>query len=311
MQKEIYPRDLRGYGPTPPDPKWPGQALVAVQFVVNYEEGGENCLLHGDSHSEAFLSEIVGAEAWPGQRHWNMETIYEYGARAGFWRLHRLFAEMSVPVTVFGVATALARSPEQVRAMQEADWEIASHGLKWIEYKDFSPAAELEHIHEAIRLHEEATGAPPCGWYTGRCSMNTVNLITELDRFAYVADSYADDLPYWHFHGGRAQLIVPYTLDANDMRFATPQGFNSGDQFFTYLKDSFDALYAEGQAGAPKMMSVGLHCRLAGRPGRSMALRRFIEYARSHDRVWFARRADIARHWHEVHPADPNAPTSK
>lgn len=311
MQVENYPRDLFGYGASPPDPKWPGNARVAVQFVVNYEEGGENCLLHGDSHSEAFLSEIVGAEPWHGQRHWNMETIYEYGARAGFWRLHRLFVEKAVPVTVFGVATALARSPTQVAAMREADWEIASHGLKWIEYKDFSEAEERRHIEEAIRLHTSAAGAEPRGWYTGRCSMNTVNLITELGKFDYVADSYADDLPYWHFHNGRAQLIVPYTLDVNDMRFATPQGFNSGDQFLAYLKDTFDVLYAEGEAGAPKMMSVGLHCRLVGRPGRIMALRRFIDYAQSHDRVWFARRSDIASHWHGTHPPVPEASTSE
>lgn len=276
MTTEHYPRDLLGYGANPPDPKWPGDARIALQFVINYEEGGENCLLHGDAHSEAFLSEIVGAEAWQGQRHWNMESIYEYGARAGFWRLHRLFAEFAIPATVFGVATALLRSPEQVSAMQAAQWEIASHGLKWIEYKDFSIEEEREDIQAAIKVHLEATSSAPTGWYTGRCSMNTVNLITELGTFDYVADSYADDLPYWHQHDGKSQLIVPYTLDANDMRFATPQGFNAGDQFFAYLKDSFDALYAEGEAGSPKMMSVGLHCRLVGRPGRVMALRRFF-----------------------------------
>lgn len=297
-----YPRDMRGYGPTPPDARWPGGAKIAVQFVVNYEEGGENCVLHGDAASEAFLSEIVGAAAWPGQRHWNMESIYEYGARAGFWRLHRLFGEMDIPATVYCVATALARSPEQVAAMQAAGWEIASHGLKWIEYKDFAEADERAHMAEAIRLHEEATGARPLGWYTGRCSENTVRLAAEEGGFAYVADSYADDLPYWARIGRQDQLIVPYTLDANDMRFATPQGFNAGDQFFTYLKDTFDALYAEGEAGAAKMMSVGLHCRLIGRPGRVMALRRFMEYARGHEGVWFARRIDIARHWADTHP---------
>ncbi|PLX35996.1 MAG: polysaccharide deacetylase [Hyphomicrobiales bacterium] len=298
-----YPRDLRGYGRTAPDPKWPGGARIAVQIVVNYEEGGENCVLHGDAASEAFLSEIVGAQPWPGQRHWNMETIYEYGARAGFWRLHRLFTEMEIPVTVYGVATALARSPEQVAAMQEADWEIASHGLKWIEYKDYAPDDERADMREAIRLHTEVTGEAPRGWYTGRCSVNTVDLATEEASFDYVADSYADDLPFWHRHGGRDQLIVPYTLDANDMRFATPQGFNSGDQFFAYLKDSFDALYEEGVMGGAKMMSIGLHCRLVGRPGRIMALRRFLDYARSHEGVWFARRIDVARHWQAVHPA--------
>ena len=293
-----YPRDMRGYGPNAPDPKWPGGAQIAVQFVINYEEGGENCTLHGDAASEAFLSEIVGAAAWPGQRHWNMESIYEYGARAGFWRLHRLFTEKGIPATVYGVASALARSPDQVRAMQAADWEIASHGLKWIDYKDHTPEAERADMTEAIRLHTEVTGERPRGWYTGRCSDHTVDLAAEEGGFDYVADSYADDLPYWHGD----QLIVPYTLDCNDMRFATPQGFNAGDQFLAYLKDSFDALYAEGEAGQAKMMSIGLHCRLIGRPGRVMALRRFMEYAHSYADVWFARRIDIARHWQEHHP---------
>mgnify|MGYP000374460759 FL=1 len=297
-----YPRDMRGYGATPPDAKWPGGAKIAVQFVINYEEGGENCILHDDAASEAFLSEIVGAAPWPGQRHWNMESIYEYGARAGFWRLHRLFTEFNMPVTVYGVATALARSPEQVRAMQDAGWEIASHGLKWIEYKDHTPEAERADMDEAIRLHEEVAGERPRGWYTGRCSANTVALAAEEGGFDYVADSYADDLPYWLRVGDRDQLIVPYTLDCNDMRFATPQGFNSGDQFFAYLRDSFDALYAEGQSGAAKMLSVGLHCRLVGRPGRVMALRRFLEHVASKPDVWVARRIDIARHWHETHP---------
>lgn len=274
-----------------------------MQFVINYEEGGENCILHGDKASEAFLSEIVGAAAWPGQRHWNMESIYEYGARAGFWRLHRLFTGFEVPVTIYGVATALARSPEQVAAMQAADWEIASHGLKWIEYKDYTPEDERTDMLEAIRLHTEVTGERPRGWYTGRCSVNTVDLITEEGGFDYVADSYADDLPYWHHDGDKAQLVVPYTLDTNDMRFATPQGFNSGDQFYTYLKDSFDALYAEGEAGSAKMLSIGLHCRLAGRPGRVQAIRRFLAYAKSHNGVWFARRIDIAQHWRQHFPA--------
>ncbi len=295
-----YPRDMIGHGPTPPDPQWPGGAKLAVQIVLNYEEGGENCVLHGDAASEAFLSEIVGAQPWPGQRHWNMESIYEYGARAGFWRLHRLLGDL--PVTVYGVATALARSPEQVAAMKESGWEIASHGLKWIEYKDFTPEEERAHMAEAIRLHTEVVGERPRGWYTGRCSENTVRLAAEEGGFAYVADAYADDLPYWLHIGDRDQLIVPYTLDANDMRFATPQGFNSGDQFFTYLRDSFDALYAEGLAGAPKMMSVGLHCRLIGRPGRIMALKRFLDHARAHDGVWFATRLQIAEHWAATHP---------
>lgn len=297
-----YERDMRGYGASPPDPKWPGGAHVAVQFVLNYEEGGENCVLHGDAASEAFLSEIVGAQPWPGQRHWNMESIYEYGARAGFWRLHRMFTEASVPVTVYGVASALARSPDQVGAMQEAGWEIASHGLKWIDYRDHAIDAERADMEAAIRLHREVVGDRPTGWYTGRSSLNTMRLAIEEGGFEYISDTYDDELPYWFEHAGRVQLVIPYTLDANDMRFATPQGFNSGDQFFTYLKDSFDTLYAEGKAGRPRMMNIGLHCRLVGRPGRAAALKRFVEYVKGHDRVWLARRIDIARHWKEHHP---------
>ncbi len=297
-----YIRNMSGYGPKAPDAKWPNGAKIAVQFVVNYEEGGENCILHGDAASEAFLSEIVGAAQWPDQRHWNMESIYEYGARAGFWRLHRLFTELDIPATVYGVATALARSPEQVRAMQSAGWEIASHGLKWVEHKDMDPDTERAQIAEAVRLHTEVTGERPRGWYTGRCSVNTVPLVAQEGGFDYISDTYDDDLPYWMTVEGRDQLIIPYTLDANDMRFATPQGFNAGDQFFNYLKDSFDTLYAEGQAGSAKMMSIGLHCRLIGRPGRVAALRRFMEYAKSHADVWFARRIDIAHHWAVTHP---------
>jgi urate oxidase len=296
-----YPRDLHGHGPNFKI-TWPDGARIAVQFVINYEEGGENCVLHGDAASEAFLSEIVGAQAWQGQRHWNMESIYEYGARAGFWRLHRMFTERGVPATVYGVATALKRSPEQVAAMQDADWEIASHGLKWIEHKDFSPDRERQEIAEAIRLHTIVTGERPRGWYTGRCSDNTLDLVTEAGGFDYVSDAYSDDLPYWHEHAGRHQLVIPYTLDSNDMRFATPQGFNSGDQFFSYLKDSFDVLYAEGTAGAPKMLSIGLHCRLVGRPGRAAALARFLDYVQGHEKVWLAKRVDIARHWAENYP---------
>ena len=295
-----YPRDMIGYGASPPDPEWPGGARIAVQIVLNYEEGGENAILHGDPASEAFLSEIVGAAAWRGQRHANMEAIYEYGARAGFWRLHRLMRDL--PVTVFGVASALARAPEQVAAMKEAGWEIACHGLKWVEYKDATEDDERADMKAAIELHAEVVGTPPEGWYTGRSSANTLRLVAENGTFAYAADSYADDLPYWHHAHGRDQLIVPYTLDANDMRFATPQGFNAGGQFLNYLKDSFDALYAEGCAGQAKMMSIGLHCRLIGRPGRVQALRHFMEYAASHKDVWFARRIDIAKHWHEHHP---------
>ncbi|MCZ4354755.1 allantoinase PuuE [Roseovarius aestuarii] len=297
-----YPRDLRGYGPRTPDPKWPGGAKIAVQFVINFEEGGENCILHGDPASEAFLSEIAGAVPWPGARHANMESIYEYGARVGFWRLHRLFTDLDMPATVYGVATALARCPEQVAAMQAADWEIASHGLKWIDYRDMDPGVEQAQMHEAIRLHTEVTGARPRGWYTGRSSINTVSLATREGGFDYIADSYADDLPYWIDFDGNDQLIVPYTLDCNDMRFASSQGFVTGDDFYSYLKDSFDVLYSEGQAGQAKMMSIGLHCRLVGRPGRLMALRRFMNHARAHDDVWFARRIDIARHWRNQHP---------
>ncbi|WP_170545146.1 allantoinase PuuE [Ruegeria arenilitoris] len=301
MQPPRYPRNMIGYGANPPDAKWPGGAKLAVQIVLNYEEGGENNILHGDAASEAFLSEIVGAAAWPGQRHWNMETIYEYGSRAGFWRLHRLMQD--VRITVYGVATALARSPDQVAAMKSAGWEIASHGLKWIEHKDMAEEEERAQIAEAIRLHTEVVGERPRGWYTGRCSENTVRLVAEEGGFAYVADTYADDLPYWMQTGGRDQLIMPYTLDCNDMRFATPQGFNSGDQFYTYLKDSFDALYAEGVAGSPKMLSIGLHCRLIGRPGRVLAFKRFLDYARGFSDVWFATRLQIAEHWAAQHPA--------
>ncbi len=299
-----YPRDMNGYGPQGPNVVWPNKAKIAIQFVINYEEGGENCVLHGDAASEAFLSEIVGAAQWPGQRHWNMESIYEYGARAGFWRLHRLFTKMDIPATVYGVATALERSPAQVAAMQAADWEIASHGLKWIEYKDYDKERERADMLDAIRIHTEVTGSRPTGWYTGRCSENTVDLVSEEGGFDYVSDSYADDLPYWHAHAGRQQLVIPYTLDANDMRFAAPQGFNAGDQFYNYLKDSFDALYEEGSDGAPKMLSIGLHCRLIGRPGRIQSLKRFMEYAQGHADVWFARRSEIAQHWHRNHPPE-------
>ncbi|WP_181702147.1 allantoinase PuuE [Chthonobacter albigriseus] len=296
-----YPRDMVGYGRTPPAAAWPDGANVAVQFVLNYEEGGENNILHGDAASEAFLSEIVGAQAWPGQRHMNMESIYEYGSRAGFWRLWRLFTARNVPVTVYGVATALARNPEAVAAMKEADWEIASHGLKWIDYRDFTAEAEREHMLEAIRIHEAVTGARPLGWYTGRSSEHTTRLVMEEGGFLYSSDSYADDLPYWIQGPNGPHLVIPYTLDSNDMRFATNQGFNAGDQFFSYLKDSFDVLYAEGEAGAPKLLNIGLHCRLVGRPGRIAALQRFVDYVLGHDKVWLARRIDIAWHWTAHH----------
>ena len=295
-----YPRDLVGYGCTPPHAQWPNDARVAVQFVINYEEGSENCLLHGDAQSEAFLSEVVGAAQWPGQRHMNMESIYEYGSRAGYWRLHRMFTQRRMPVTVYGVATAMVRHPDVVASMNEAGWEIATHGLKWIEYKDYKKEAERAEIEAAIRLHTEVAGSRPLGFYQGRCSENTLDIVMEEGGFVYSADSYADDLPYWVEGPHGPQLIVPYTLDANDMRFATPQGFNAGDQFFSYLKDSFDVLYAEG-VERPKMLSVGLHCRLVGRPGRAAALARFLDYVQSHDKAWVPTRLDIARHWIRTH----------
>ena len=297
-----YPRNMIGYGPNAPDAKWPGGAKIAVQLVLNYEEGGENCVLHGDAASEAFLSDIPGAAQWPGQRHWNMESIYEYGARAGFWRLHRLFTGMDIPVTIYGVATALARSPEQVDAMKDAGWEIASHGLKWVEHKDMPAEEEAAAINEAIRLHTEVVGEPPRGWYTGRCSENTVKLVSNTGQFDYISDTYDDDLPYWLEVEDRDQLIIPYTLEANDMRFATAPGYIEGEQFYQYLKDAFDVLYAEGSDGAPKMLSIGLHCRLIGRPGKMAGLKRFLEYAQGHSDVWFARRIDIAEHWAQTHP---------
>ena len=296
-----YPRDMIGYGPRAPNADWPGGACVAVQFVLNYEEGGENNLLHGDGQSEAFLSDIAGAQPWPGQRHWNMESIYDYGARAGFWRLHRLFTSAAIPVTIYGVASALARSPEQVEAMKAADWEIASHGLKWVEHKDMPEEDERRQIAEAIRLHTEVVGSRPTGWYTGRCSVNTVRLTAEAG-LDWISDTYDDDLPYWIEAGDRDQLVIPYTLEANDMRFATAPGYIEGEQFFTYLKDAFDELYREGAEGSAKMMSVGLHCRLIGRPGKIAGLRRFLEYAKAHEGVWFPRRIDVARHWAKAHP---------
>ena len=300
LTAQPYPRDLVGYGRDAPHARWPNDARIAVQFVINYEEGGENCLLHGDAASEAFLSEIIGAAPWPGQRHMNMESIYEYGSRAGYWRLYRLFTERRIPVTVYGVATAMVRHPDIVASMKEARWEIATHGLKWIDYKDFNKEDERAHILEAIRRHTDIAGTRPLGFYQGRCSENTLDIVMEEGGFVYSADSYADDLPYWVDGPYGPQLIVPYTLDANDMRFATPQGFNSGDQFFTYLKDSFDVLYAEG-IDRPKMLSVGLHCRLVGRPGRAAALARFLDYVQSHDKAWVPTRLDIARHWIKTH----------
>ncbi len=296
-----YPRDMIGYGATTPDPKWPNKAKIVVQFVLNYEEGGENCVLHGDDASEAFLSEIVGADMLQGVRHISMESIYEYGSRAGVWRLLRLFKKYDIPLTIFGVAMAMERNPEVVNAFMEAGHEICSHGYRWINYQYVPEEVEREHMQKAIEIIKRMTGERPLGWYTGRTSPNTRKLVMEEGGFLYDADSYDDDLPYWFKEDGKSQLVVPYTLDVNDMRFAALQGFNSGDQYFTYLKDTFDTLYEEGE-DAPKMMSVGLHCRLVGRPGRIAALKRFLEYASSHSGVWFARRIDIARHWHEHHP---------
>jgi len=299
--KEDYPRDLCGYGPNPPEAAWPNGARIAIQFVLNYEEGAENCVLHGDDSSEAFLSEIVGAVPLEGERHMNMESIYEYGARAGFWRLHRLFTDRGLPLTVFGVAMALERNPAAVAAMRSAKWEIASHGYRWIDYQNIDEDTEREHLKKALEIHERVTGAPPTGWYLGRCGPNSHRIAAEEGGFTYNSDTYADDVPYWDYSFATPQLMLPYTLDANDMRFATPQGFNSGQQFFDYLKDSFDVLYEEGS----RMMSIGLHCRLAGRPGRLAALKRFVDYVQSLDKVWVARRIDIAEHWQARHPAAP------
>ncbi len=299
---EKYPRDMVGYGRNIPKVTWPVGANIAVQFVVNYEEGGENNILHGDAASEAFLSEIVGAAPWPGQRHMNMESIYEYGSRAGFWRLWRMFTERNMPATVYGVATAMARVPEIVAAMKEADWEIASHGLKWIDYKDYTYEAEKADMLEAIRIHTEVTGERPTGWYTGRASIHSLPVVMEEGGFAYSSDAYADDLPYYVEGPHGPHLVIPYTLDSNDMRFATNQGFNSGDQFFAYLKDAFDVLYEEGEKGFPKMFNIGLHCRLVGRPGRAASLARFMDYVQSKEKVWVAKRIDIAKHWRANHP---------
>jgi len=308
-----YPRDLTGYGRNPPHAQWPNAARIAVQFVLNYEEGAENCVLHGDQASETFLSEIVGAQAFE-MRHMSMESIYEYGSRAGLWRLLRLFEDRKLPLTIFGVSMALKRNPEAVAAFRQLGHEIACHGLRWISYQQMDEATERAHIREAVEIIRDLTGEPPLGWYTGRDSPNTRRLVAEHGGFAYDADYYGDDLPFWEqvaitdADGKPAttpQLIVPYTLDANDMRFTAMQGFNSGTQFFDYLKDAFDVLYREGDPDGlnrPKMMSVGLHCRIAGRPGRAAALARFLDYVQSHDKVWVTRRIDIANHWRATHP---------
>jgi putative urate catabolism protein len=301
-----YPRDLIGYGQHPPHANWPNGARIAVQFVLNYEEGAERSILHGDEVSEFFLSEMVGAQPIQGMRNMSMESLYEYGSRAGFWRIRRLFDDLGLPLTVFGVAQAMERHPEAIEAMMTSGWEIASHGYRWIDYQHFTPDQELEHIQKAIEVQARLTGERPLGWYQGRTSPNTARLIAEEGGFVYDADSYADDLPYYDDQHGRPQLIVPYTLEANDMRFTAAQGFNTGEHFFTYLRDAFDALYAEGET-APKMMSVGLHCRVVGKPGRILGLKRFLEHVMAHDKVWVARRIDIARHWLATHPYEVKA----
>ena len=296
-----YPRDLIGYGARPPDAGWPGGARLALQIVVNYEEGGERSILHGDEHAESFLGEVVGTPALAGVRNVQMESIYEYGTRVGLWRLLRLFADRRIPISVFAVAMALERYPAAARAIVEAGHEIVSHGWRWIDYQSVEPAVEREHVRLAVETLARVTGSRPLGWYTGRLSPNTRRLVVEEGGFLYDADAYNDDLPYWVVEGGRPHLVVPYTLDNNDMKFGGYQGFNSGDQFFAYLRDAFDTLYAEG-AHTPRMMSVGLHLRLVGRPGRFAALQRFLDHVQQHRDVWICRRIDIARHWIARHP---------
>lgn len=299
---KTYPRDLIGYADQLPQANWPGGARIAVQFVLNYEEGGENCILHGDPASETFLSEIIGARAYEGVRHPSMESIYEYGSRAGFWRIYKLFHERHIPITIFGVAMALERHPRAVEAMLEAGFEICSHGWRWIDYQFMDKELEREHLQRAIEIIERMTGEQPKGWYTGRNSPNTRDLLIEQGGFVYDSDDYSDDLPFWVKVQGQDHLVVPYTLDTNDMRFASVQGFNSGEQYFQYLKDAFDVLYAEG-ATTPKMLSIGLHCRIVGRPARFAALQRFVAYVQQHQDVWLCRRIDLAEHWRKEHPA--------
>ncbi|CCN69431.1 allantoinase PuuE [Vibrio nigripulchritudo] len=301
MKSNEYPRDLIGYGQNPPDPKWPGGARLALSFVLNYEEGGERCILHGDAESEAFLSEIPAAQPIEGQRHISMESIYEYGSRAGVWRILALFEKYNMPLTVFAVAMALERYPELAKVFVDAGHEICSHGYRWVDYQGIAPDLEKADMLKAISVIKALTGDRPLGWYTGRTSPNTRKLVAEEGGFLYDSDAYDDDLPYWHTEGKKPQLVIPYTLDVNDMRFATVQGFNSGEQFFQYLKDTFDTLYEEGER-APKMMSVGLHCRLIGKPGRIASLKRFLDYVQQHPDVWVCRRVDIAKHWHQHHP---------
>ncbi|MGA2550671.1 MAG: allantoinase PuuE [Burkholderiaceae bacterium] len=296
-----YPRDLVGYGAVPPHAHWPEDARIALQFVLNYEEGAENSVLHGDAASETFLSEIIGAVPFENARHMSMESLYEYGSRAGVWRVLRLFEDRKLPLTIFAVGMALARNPDVARAFVEAGHEVASHGWRWFNYHGISETVERDHIERAVRAIEETTGSKPLGWYTGRDNANTRRLVVEHGGFLYDSDSYADDLPYWVKVGEKPHLVVPYTLDTNDMRFATAQGFHTGEQFFTYLKDAFDVLYAEG-ADRPRMLSVGLHCRLVGRPARLAGLARFLDYVQAHEKVWICRRVEIARHWMAQYP---------
>ncbi|GEQ98413.1 chitin deacetylase [Iodidimonas gelatinilytica] len=304
MTHAPYPRDMIGYGPTPPQANWPGKARLAVQFVLNYEEGGERTILHGDQEAEMFLSEIVSAPHIENARHMSMESLYEYGSRVGVWRLFDLFRSYDIPLTLFAVAMAMERNPAVVEAALKDGHELCSHGYRWIDYQTMPEEQEREHLERAIEIHRRLTGARPLGWYTGRTGPNTRRLVAENGGFLYDADDYNDDLPFWTYPVRKPHLVVPYTLDVNDMRFATVQGFNCGDQFFSYLKDSFDTLYAEG-AHTPRMLSVGLHCRIAGKPGRIAALRRFLDYIRGFDDIWLCRRIDIARHWRQMHPA-PN-----
>ena len=295
-----YSRNMVGYGSKGPKVEWPNNARIALQIVLNYEEGAENCIINGDKHSEVFLSEIIGAQPVKG-RHINMESLYEYGSRSGFWRLHKLFQEKKIPITIFGVGMALEKNPEICKAIKNANYEVASHGWRWIDYQSVKKSEEKKHMKLVIKKIKEIFGERPLGWYTGRCSPNTRDLVFEEGGFLYDSDSYSDDLPYWEIRKKKKQLIIPYTLDNNDMRFVSNQGFNTGDHFFTYLKDSFDTLYEEGKTN-PKMMSVGLHCRLVGRPGRVQSLKRFLEYVLSHEDVWICKRIDIAKHWIKNYP---------
>ena len=300
MNSREYPRDLIGHGSSPPQANWPNNARIALSFVLNYEEGAENSILHGDAASEFFLSEMLNAEPIPGMRHASMESLYDYGGRAGFWRLRRLFDDRGVKLTIFGVAMAMQRNPAAVEAMLQSGWEIASHGYRWINYQHIPEQVERDYMARAITIQTELTGSRPLGWYTGRTSPNTARLVVEEGGFLYDSDSYSDDLPYYDPSWGKPQLVIPYTMDTNDMRFCSAQGFNTGEHFFTYLKDSFDTLYAEG-AASPKMLSIGLHCRIAGRPGRAAGLAKFLDYVLQHDKIWITRRIDIARHWLAEH----------